>query len=99
MTENYFSSMKLAGDILEKRTKDDVSFRQLSDLIGIDKSSLYRMECGDQFLPKLNDFFLVCKWLGRPMEMYFITPKIKTDGKKNISGTTAGGKKTPKGKR
>ncbi len=88
--------MKLAGDILEKRTKDDVSFRELSDLTGIDRSVLHSIECGDIRPPKLNDFFIICNWLEQPMEAYFIKPKIKSNVKRNEkSGRGNGRKKTP----
>lgn len=61
--------MKLANDILSARTKEDVSFRELSKILEIDKATLYRIECGEP--PKLEAFFKICRWLNKPMEYYF----------------------------
>lgn len=61
--------MKLANDMLAARTKDDVSFRELMVILEIDKATLHRIECGDA--PKIDAFFKICRWLGKPMETYF----------------------------
>jgi transcriptional regulator with XRE-family HTH domain len=90
---NYFQSMRLAGDILEKRSKDDVSFRDLQEITGIDRSVLHSIECGNVRPPKLNDFFILCNWLDQPMEKYFLKPKIKSNGKNKESSAQKGGAK------
>jgi transcriptional regulator with XRE-family HTH domain len=66
---DFFVKMKLAEDILAARTKGDISFRELSGVLEIDIATLYRIECGEA--PKLDNFFIICRWLGKPMETYF----------------------------
>jgi hypothetical protein len=75
--------MKFAGDILDKRTKDDVSFRQLQALLSVDKQVLHKAESGG--MPKLETFFVICRWLDKPMENYFVKPKTKSNATQHRS--------------
>lgn len=73
---SVFLPMKLANDLIAKRTKDNLSFNDTVIATGIEKTALYRAEIGD--IPKLESFARMCKWLGKPMDNYIT---FKTSGK------------------
>lgn len=85
--DNLFLASKFAGDILDKRTREDISFTGLVAILDIDRASLWRAESGD--IPKLQNFFKICSWLGKPMETYFLT-KHKNNASKEKGGKVAG---------
>lgn len=75
-----FNSKKFAKDIIEKRTKDGTSIRQAAAEIGTPFRNVYRAETG--VAPNVQNFFLICQWLGYEMTFYFKTEAFKKTTKK-----------------
>lgn len=61
-----FRAKKLSKAILDKRTKDNLSFRNIQDQSGIDKSTLQRIEDGAA-VPNVETFASICHWLNKPI--------------------------------
>lgn len=68
-----FNQKKLAADILAKRVKDNLTFRQLdkaTELRGVSYSQIQRIETG-QVMPAADTLAMVCNWLSKPVSNYF----------------------------
>lgn len=74
-----FLSKKFADAILALRTKQDMSFRNLSDAIQVDRSLLHKAETG--VCSSIDAFYRICQWLDKPMESFFGTDKPKAKPK------------------
>lgn len=67
-----FNHNKLAKDILNKRTKDDLSFRaiEIATKGKLNKTTLQRIEDKTQE-PKASTLADICTWLNVPVQNYF----------------------------
>jgi transcriptional regulator with XRE-family HTH domain len=65
-----FNLKKMAKDILAKRNKEDLSFRQIETKTGINKAILYRIEA-EKGAPSIDVLPDICNWLGVDVQTYF----------------------------
>lgn len=67
------NSKKLAAAVLAKRTKENLTFRQIEkDTKGaLPSASLYRIEAGQGDSISVARFLEVCKWLGKNPTEFF----------------------------
>lgn len=72
---SIFLPMRLANDLIRKRSKEGLSFTDVSVITGIPRKTLFRAETGD--VPHLENYWILCQWLGVPLETYFSKPKTK----------------------
>jgi len=70
--QHKFKSALLAKDILAKRNKENLSFRQIEKTTKgrLTVSTLQRLEDNTQE-PKASTVADVCNWLGKPVATYF----------------------------
>ena len=76
-----FDNMKFANALIKKRTDEQLSLVQAAKASGIEKTNIFRAETGQ--LPKLDVYFNLCQWLGKPMDFFFNKPKSSKNGKGN----------------
>lgn len=69
-----FLPIMLGEAILNKRTKEEITFRAAAVQSGVDMMCLHRMEVGKE-TPSLNNYYRVCKWLDKPLDAFFVKPK------------------------
>lgn len=67
-----FDIKKLAKDVLEKRTKDNLTFRSIAKATKnkVTTTTLQRIEAATQ-VPRTDTFGIICGWLGKPVQNYF----------------------------
>lgn len=77
-----FKLSQFSSDILSKRQKEDISLpKAVEQMKGeVSMNALWRAELG-QKVPSLEIFARICKWLGKPVETYFITFNPSKNGK------------------
>jgi transcriptional regulator with XRE-family HTH domain len=59
---------KFASDILKKRARDAMTFRELEEALGLDKAVLHRAESGGRLSD--DNFAVLLNWLGQPASVY-----------------------------
>jgi hypothetical protein len=72
MTHQKFNLSKLAKAILDKRTKDNLTFRGIAKTTknALPHSTLHRIE--DQAaVPSATVLGAICNWLGQPVSNFF----------------------------
>lgn len=65
-----FDSKLLAHNILSKRTKENISFRDVQLSHGIGKAQLWALEIG-KAKPSIDTMVAVLSWLGHDANKYF----------------------------
>lgn len=71
MAQN-FNLKKLAKDILAKRTKENISFRDITKQLKskVHFSSVQRIEDATQ-MPSAETLGVLCDWLSKPVSEYY----------------------------
>lgn len=67
-----FDLKSLSRDVLAKRVKDDISFRQAEKKTGVVGHILFSIETGKQ-IPSCVNLAKVLTWLGKSSNTYFVT--------------------------
>ena len=67
-----FDYKTLSRDILQKRTKEDLSFRVIQKQSGVPVHILHSVE-SRKMIPNCVNFAKVLTWLGRTANTYFVT--------------------------
>ena len=70
-TSLVFDLKQFSKDILAKRTKDDLSFRDIETSTGINKATIHRIETGDT-VPGVTVYGHIVAWLKKNPADYFI---------------------------
>lgn len=69
-----FDQVRFSHSIQRKMIVDRHTTRSAAEAIGTSAATLNRLvNC--KFLPDVNTCFVVCGWLGRPMEFFFTKKK------------------------
>lgn len=84
MKNGDFDYSKLAALILNKRTKENVSFRAMAEQTGITISTCHRAEAAAGGL-MIDNVIVLCNWLDMQVQN-FLTPKSKSNGKSKKAG-------------
>lgn len=74
-----FDYSTLATDILNKRTSEGITLREMSETISIPIGTCHRAEAIATKLD-IETIIPICNWLGKPLQNY-LTPKIVKNGK------------------
>jgi DNA-binding XRE family transcriptional regulator len=70
-----FDWIRFRRDVREAR--NTLSFRQWANLIGIEHSTLWRIERGK--MPSVPQYLAICRWMGRdPMSSLIPIPKLRS---------------------
>ena len=67
--KNKFNAKKLATDMIEKRTLEDISTRVAASDSGLDKQTFNSIEFGRSCT--IANLVKVCNWLKKPVSEYF----------------------------
>jgi len=69
--EITFNCKKFGKAIREKRSHENLSYRDLSEILGVPHPTLYRLEKYEIKNLEIKNLLAICRWLRRPPETFF----------------------------